>query len=58
MAEPINLNKVRKERAQAEKAGKAVENRARFGRTPLQKALDAVEAERRAKALDDSKRER
>ena len=58
MAEPINLNKVRKDRAKAEKSGKAAQNRARFGRTPLQKALDAAEAEMRAKRLDQSKRDK
>ena len=57
MAEPINLNQVRKDRAKADKKAKAAENRARFGRTPLQKALDAAEAELRAKKLDDSKRD-
>ena len=58
MAEPINLNQVRKARAKADRKAKAAENRARFGRTPLQKALDAAEAELRAKTLDDSKRDR
>ena len=57
MVEPINLNKARKARARAEKTAKAAENRARFGRTPLQKALDAAEAQMRAKTLDDSKRD-
>ena len=58
MAEPINLNQVRKDRAKADKKAKAAQNRARFGRTPLQKALDAAEAELRSKTLDDSKRDR
>ena len=58
MAEPINLNQVRKDRARAEKKVKAAENRSRFGRTPLQKALDAAEAEMRAKTLDQSKRDK
>ena len=57
MAEPINLNKVRKERAKAEKSAKAAENRVKFGRSPLRKALDAAEAEMRAKTLDGSRRE-
>ena len=58
MAEPINLNQVRKDRAKADKKAKAAENRARFGRTPLQKALDAAEAQLRSKTLDDSKRDK
>ena len=57
MAEPINLNHVRKARDKAKKTAKAAENRTRFGRTPLQKALDAADAEIRAKKLDDNKRE-
>ena len=57
MVEPINLNKARKDRERAEKAAKAGANRARFGRTPLQKALDAAEAELRARKLDESRRE-
>ena len=58
MAEPINLNKARKDRAKADKSARAAANRARFGRTPLQKALDAAEAEMRAKTLDQSKRDK
>ena len=58
MADPINLNRVRKDREKAAKAAKAEANRAKFGRTPLQKALDAAEAERRARTLDQSKRDR
>ena len=58
MAEPINLKQVRKDRARADKKAKAAQNRARFGRTPLQKALDAAEAQLRSKTLDDSKRDK
>ncbi len=57
MAEPINLNQARKAREKAAKATKATENRARFGRTPLQKALDAAEADIRSRKLDASKRD-
>ena len=57
MAEPINLNQARKAREKAAKTTKAGENRARFGRTPLQKALDAAEAEMRSRKLDASKRD-
>ncbi len=57
MAEPINLNKVRKDRTRADKSAKAAVNRASFGRTPLQKALDAAEADLRARKLDAAKRE-
>ncbi len=58
MAEPISLNQVRKDRAKAEKTAKAKANRTKFGRTPLQRALDAAEAEIRTKTLDQSKRDK
>ena len=58
MADPINLNQVRKARAKADKTAKAAENRTKFGRTPLQKALDAADAERRAGNLDGAKRDK
>ena len=58
MAEPINLNQARKAREKAAKTAKAAENRTRFGRTPLQKALDAAEAEMRSGKLDDAKRDK
>ena len=58
MAEPINLNRARKAREKAAKTAKAAENRARFGRTPLQKALDAAEAEIRVRKLDAAKRDK
>ena len=57
MAEPINLNQARKARARAAKMAKAGENRAKFGRTPLQKALDAAEAELSRGKLDGAKRD-
>ena len=57
MAEPINLNQARKARGKAAKSAKAGENRAKFGRTPLQKALDAAEADIRSRKLDATKRE-
>ena len=57
MAEPINLNKARKARAKAETSAKAAQNRARFGRTPLQKALDVAEAELAKSKLDGIKRD-
>ena len=55
MAEIINLNKARKAKAAVEKAARAEENRARFGRTKAQKQAEAEEAYLRTKLLDDSK---
>lgn len=53
MADIINLRRVRKDRARAEKDAKAAENRVRFGRTKEEKRLaEARErlAERRIEA--------
>jgi hypothetical protein len=55
MAEIINLNKARKAKAKAAGAAKAVENRARFGRTKAGKARDDTERARIDGALDQSK---
>ena len=57
MAEPINLNKARKAREKAAKDAKAAENRTKFGRTGLQKALDAARAELDARKLDGHARD-
>ncbi|NML08204.1 DUF4169 family protein [Sphingomonas sp. G-3-2-10] len=57
MAEIINLNKARKAKERVDKSVRAMENRARFGRTKAQKMADAEEAYRRTRLLDDTKRE-
>jgi hypothetical protein len=54
---PVNLNRVRKQKARAEKQARADENAARFGRTKAQKAEeDAARARARAH-LDAHRRE-
>lgn len=55
MADIINLNKARKAKAKAAAAAKAVENRARFGRTKAEKARDDTERARIDAGLDQSK---
>ena len=57
MAEIVNLNKVRKTRAQAEKADQAATNRAKHGRTKAEKQNDARTEARRRALLDGAKRE-
>jgi hypothetical protein len=57
MAEPINLNKARKAIGRAEAKRQAAENRVRFGRAKSEKAVSRLEAERAARAHDQSKRE-
>ncbi len=57
MADILNLNKARKARAKAQSAAKAVENRAKFGRTKAQKATDEAERARISENLDGARRE-
>ncbi len=57
MADIINLNKARKQRAKAAATAKAVENRAKFGRTKAEKVADAADRTRIERTLDDSKRD-
>ncbi|HWU13170.1 MAG TPA: DUF4169 family protein [Caulobacter sp.] len=57
MAEILNLNQARKARAKTDAKARAAENRARFGRTKADKALDAARADRLQRDLDGAKRE-
>jgi len=55
MAELINLNKARKARAKAGDKAKAIENRARFGRTGAETALEKARREKAEAALDGAR---
>ena len=55
MAQIINLNSVRKAKSRAAKDRKAEANRARFGRTKVEKARDEAEAIKRDHALDGAR---
>lgn len=57
MSQPVNLNKVRKERARAAKRAQADENAVAFGRTKAERQLEKGKAEKMAKLLDGHKRE-
>ena len=57
MAKPINLNRVRKERARTERKRTADANAVRFGRTKAQRESDRAEAEIAVRRLDDHERE-
>lgn len=57
MAEILNLNQARKAKAKTDAKAKAAENRAKFGRTKADKALDAARADRLQRDLDGAKRE-
>lgn len=58
MAEIVNLRRVKKQRARAEAAGQAAENRARHGRNKAEKARDAADAARRDAGLDGARLDR
>lgn len=57
MAEPINLNKARKARAQADAKRQAADNRVRFGRTKAEKQVSKLESDRARRELEEKKRE-
>lgn len=52
MAEIVNLNRAKKQRARGEAARRAQESRVRHGRTGAQKENDARAEQRRREALD------
>lgn len=58
MSTPINLNKVRKDRARAEKKARADRNAVAFGRTKAEKDAARTRQEKAARDLDGNKRER
>ena len=55
MAEPINLNRFRKEKARADKKARADANAVRFGRTKAQKDVDKARQEKADRDLDGKK---
>lgn len=57
MAEIINLNKARKQRAKLHKTAQADENAVKFGRSKAQKTLEKERAEKAERALDQTKRD-
>ena len=58
MAELVNLNRARKAKARSDAETKAVENRAKFGRTKAERKLEQARAEKAARDVDAGKRER
>jgi hypothetical protein len=57
MAEILNLNQARKAKAKTDARTRAVENRAKFGRTKADKTMDAARADKLNRDLDGAKRE-
>lgn len=58
MAEIVNLNKARKARKRIEKDGQAAANRAKFGRSKVEKKRDKAEPLKTERLLDGAKMER
>lgn len=57
MADPINLNKARKAKAQGAARAQAATNRVAFGRTKAEKVKAKSEAEKAKRQLDGAKRD-
>lgn len=57
MAEIIDFNRFRKDKARADRAEKAAENRAAHGRTKAEKDIEKAHAEKAAKLLDQHRRD-
>lgn len=57
MAEIVNLNRLRKDRARKEKKVQADANAARFGRSKAEREGEKARADHSARALEGHKRE-
>ncbi|WP_135503164.1 DUF4169 family protein [Roseovarius aestuariivivens] len=56
MSTPVNLNKIRKAKARAQKKARAAENVVRFGRSKSEKELDKAHAQKAQDHLDQTHR--
>lgn len=57
MAEPVNLNRFRKQKARAEKKARADANAVKFGRSKAEKQLDRSRRDKSNRELDGHKSE-
>ena len=57
MAEPVNLNRYRKEKARADKKARADRNAVKFGRSKAEKTQAKQSADKAARDLDGHKRD-
>ena len=57
MAELINLNKARKAKARSDSQATAAQNRAKFGRSKADKALQTARDEKLKQAVDQARRD-
>lgn len=58
MADVVNLNRFRKDKARETEKRRAAENRVAFGRTKAEKAVEKAVLERAARTLDGAKQEK
>ncbi len=56
-AQPVNLNRFRKQKARADRKVQADENAVKFGRTKATKDLEKARKEKVSTSLDQHKRE-
>lgn len=52
MAEPVNLNRFKKDKARAEKKARANQNSVKFGRNKAEKQLDRTKLDNAKRDLD------
>ena len=57
MADPVNLNRFRKQKARAEKKVRAEENAVKFGRSKVDKAKEKANADNAKRHIDRHKRD-
>lgn len=55
MSQPVNLNRVRKQKARADKQARATENSVKFGRSKAKKELDRARTDKAQRDLDGHK---
>lgn len=57
MSKPVNLNRIRKDKARAEAKARAAENAVKFGRTKAEKELEKARAAQAAARLDQLRKD-
>ena len=58
MAEPVNLNRFKKDKARATKKARAQQNVVKFGRSKAEKQLDRAQGDKAQIDLDGHKRDK
>lgn len=58
MAEPVNLNRFKKDKARAMRKARAQQNVVKFGRSKAEKQLDRAQADKAQSDFDGHKRDK